>query len=255
MNKIYKYVLADIIRNRMILFYALILLALSLSVFSLEDIASKGVLSMLNLILMIVPLFCIIFSTIYMYQSSEFIELLISHPIERKTIWRGMFLGLISSLGLAFILGAGWVILVFEPNFVGILLVICGLLLTFVFSAIALLSAVLFVDKAKGIGFSLLAWLFYSILFDGFVLFLIFQFSDYPIEKLMIGISMLNPIDLARIMILMQLDVSALMGYTGAIFKDFFGTIEGISISFSMLILWAIIPFLISARKFKSKDL
>jgi Cu-processing system permease protein len=53
MNKIYKYVLSDIIRNRMILFYAIILLALSLSVFSLEDTASKGVLSMLNLILMI----------------------------------------------------------------------------------------------------------------------------------------------------------------------------------------------------------
>ena len=134
MNKIYKYVLSDIIRNRMILFYAIILLALSLSVFSLEDTASKGVLSMLNLILMIVPLFSIIFSTIYMYQGSEFIELLISQPIQRKTLWRGMFMGLISSLGLAFLLGAGWVILLFETNFVGLLLVICGLLLTFIFS-------------------------------------------------------------------------------------------------------------------------
>ena len=166
MNKIYKYVLSDIIRNRMILFYAIILLALSLSVFSLEDTASKGVLSMLNLILMIVPLFSIIFSTIYMYQGSEFIELLISQPIQRKTLWRGMFMGLISSLGLAFLLGAGWIILLFEPNFVGVLLVTCGLLLTFIFSSIALLAAVLFVDKAKGIGFSVLIWLFYSILFD-----------------------------------------------------------------------------------------
>ena len=49
-----------------------------------------------------------------------------------------MFMGLISSLGLAFLLGAGWVILLFEPNFVGLLLVICGLLLTFIFSSIAL---------------------------------------------------------------------------------------------------------------------
>jgi Cu-processing system permease protein len=45
------------------------------------------------------------------------------------------------------------------------------------------------------------------------------------------------------------------MGYTGAIFKDFFGTQEGILISFSMLILWAVIPFILSAKKFKSKDL
>jgi Cu-processing system permease protein len=118
-----------------------------------------------------------------------------------------------------------------------------------------MLAAVLFVDKAKGIGFSVLIWLFYSILFDGLILFLVFQFSDYPIEKGMILVSMLNPIDLARIMILMQLDVSALMGYTGAIFKDFFGTQEGILISFSMLILWAIIPFLVSAKKFRTKDL
>ena len=98
-------------------------------------------------------------------------------------------------------------------------------------------------------------WLFYSILFDGLILFLVFQFSDYPIEKGMIMVSMLNPIDLARIMILMQLDVSALIGYSGAIFKDFLGTQEGILISFFMLTLWAIIPFIRSAKKFMSKDL
>ncbi len=40
----------------------------------------------------------------------------------------------------------------------------------------------------------------------------------------MVGLSALNPIDLSRILILLQLDVSAMMGYTGAVFKDFFGT-------------------------------
>ena len=71
----------------------------------------------------------------------------------------------------------------------------------------------------------------------------------------MIVISMLNPIDLARILILMQMDVSALMGYTGAIFKDFFGTTGGIIISFGTLMLWVIIPFACSLRYFKKKDL
>lgn len=255
MNKIYKHVIADIIRNRIVLFYTLILLLASLSVFSLEDTSSKGLLSMLNIILMIVPLVCLIFSTIYMYNSSEFIELLLSQPLQRKAIWWSLFIGLITALGLAFLIGAGVVILLFEPSFLGLMLVICGLLLTFIFTAIALLAAVLTKDKAKGIGLSIILWLFYAIIFDGIVLFMLFQWADYPIEKFMILISMLNPIDLARILILMQMDVSALMGYTGAIFKDFFGTSGGIFISFITLILWVLIPFMCSLRYFNKKDL
>ena len=71
----------------------------------------------------------------------------------------------------------------------------------------------------------------------------------------MIGITALSPIDLARIQILLHLDVSAMMGYTGAIFKDFFGTSLGLLISFLLLFLWVIIPFYISLLKFKNKDL
>jgi len=45
------------------------------------------------------------------------------------------------------------------------------------------------------------------------------------------------------------------MGYTGAIFKDFFGTSTGLIVSFLLLCLWAIVPFLISLKKFNTKDL
>ena len=72
---------------------------------------------------------------------------------------------------------------------------------------------------------------------------------------MMVGITALSPIDLARIQILLQLDQSAMMGYTGAIFKDFFGTSLGLVISFGLLCLWAIVPFFISLIKFKNKDL
>lgn len=71
----------------------------------------------------------------------------------------------------------------------------------------------------------------------------------------MVGITAFSPIDLARIQILLQLDVSAMMGYTGAIFKDFFGTVTGLVVSFLLLCLWVIVPYFISLRKFKSKDL
>jgi len=228
---------------------------LSWSVFSLEDNSSKGLLTLLNVILLTVPLISVVFSTIYIYNSSEFIELLVSQPIKRGKIWWSLFLGLMLSLLLAFFIGAGIPILIYAPSDVGIMMILVGSFITAVFVAIAFLSSILTRDKAKGIGICILLWLFFALLFDGMILFLLFQFSDYPIEKLMVGITALNPIDLGRILILLHLDVSAMMGYTGAIFKDFFGNQIGIIVSLSILFLWVAVPFGLSLKRFKRMDL
>jgi len=255
MKKIIKYVIIDILRNKIMLAYTLFLLLISLSVFNLEDNSAKGLLSLLNIILIIVPLVSIMFSAIYVYNSAEFLELLVSQPLKRKTIWLSVFTGLATSLALAFFVGAGIPILLYEPSATGFMMLGTGLLLSVIFVAIAMLAAVKTRDKAKGIGVTILLWLYFSLLFDGLVLFLLFQFSDYPMEKFMVGISALNPIDLSRILILLKMDVSALMGYTGAIFKNFFGTTTGVLLSFSILMMWIVIPSWLSLRKFNRKDL
>lgn len=255
MNKIIKYVITDILRNRIVLVYTLFLLAASFSVFGLEDNSSKGLLSLLNIILIVVPLVSIIFSTIYVYNSAEFIELLVSQPLKRKTIWLSLFAGLAASLSIAFFIGAGIPVLIYQANMIGFTMIAVGILLSIIFVAIAMLATVKTRDKAKGIGAAIMLWLYFSLLFDGFVLFLLFQFADYPMEKPMIAVSAFNPIDLSRILILLQLDVSAMMGYTGAVFKDFFGTYTGIIFSFVTLLLWIVLPVWYAARKFNTKDL
>ena len=255
MKKIIKHVVTDILRNRIVLIYTLFLLVTSFSVFSLEDNNSKGLLSLLNIILIVVPLVCIIFSTIYMYNSAEFIELLVSQPLKRKSIWLSLFGGLAVSLSIAFLIGIGIPVVLYQPNTIGFTMITTGILLSLIFVAIAILATVYTRDKAKGIGAAIMLWLYFSLLFDGLVLFLLFQFADYPMEKTMIALSALNPIDLSRILILLQLDVSAMMGYTGAVFKDFFGTPAGIIFSLLILILWIVLPVWCSTRKFNSKDL
>ncbi len=255
MNKVIKYVIIDILRNKIVVAYTIFLFIISFSVFSLEDNTAKGLLSLLNLILFIVPLVSIIFSTIYIYNSSEFIELLLSQPLKRKQIWLSLFSGLSVSMAFAYLIGTGIPLLIFEPSELGIIMVIIGCLLSIIFVAIAMLAAVSTRDKAKGIGVAILLWLYFALIFDGLVLFLLFQFEDYPLEKVMMLISAFNPIDLSRILILMQLDVSALMGYTGAVFKDFFGTGIGFIVALLTLLLWVYIPLLLSLRKFKRKDL
>jgi Cu-processing system permease protein len=255
MNKIFKYVVTDILRNKIVLIYTVFLLVSSLSVFSLEDNNNKGLLSLLNIILIVVPLVSIIFSSIYIYNSAEFIELLVSQPLKRKSIWLSLFSGLAASLSIAFFIGAGIPVLIYQANGVGITMLLIGILLSIIFVAIAMLATVKMRDKAKGIGAAIMLWLYFSLLFDGLVLFLLFQFDDYPMEKPMIAISAFNPIDLSRILILLQLDVSAMMGYTGAVFKDFFGTFTGMVFSISILLLWVALPVWYSTRKFNTKDL
>ncbi|MFN8266651.1 MAG: ABC transporter permease subunit [Chitinophagales bacterium] len=255
MKKIIKFVIIDILRNKIVLLYTLFLLITSLSVFNLEDNSSKGLLSLLNLILFIVPLVSLIFSTIYIYNSSEFIELLVSQPLKRNNIWLSLFFGLAGSMTLAFFIGTGIPILLYEASPTGFMMLGIGSIITIIFVAIAFLTTVYTRDKAKGIGVAILLWLYFALLFDGIVLFILFQFADYPLEKAVVAISMLNPIDLGRILILLRLDISALMGYTGAVFRDFFGTTIGMSVAFITLLLWSIIPIALSVKKFKQKDL
>lgn len=255
MRKIIKYVIIDILRNKIILAYTLFLLLLSLMLFGLEDNTTKGLLGLLNVLLIIVPMVSIVFSTIYIYNSTEFIELLVSQPLKRISIWFSLFTGIAFSLSLAFMIGIGIPVLLFVPNSTGLMMVIIGFLLSVIFVAIAMLASVKTRDKARGIGVAILLWLYFSLLFDGIVLFLLFQFADYPMEKPMMLISGLNPIDLGRIMILLKMDISALMGYTGAVFQQFFGTLWGQLVSFFVLLLWICVPVWLSVRRFNHKDL
>ena len=255
MNKILKYVIVDIVQNKIVLIYTFLLLVISLSLFNLENNAAKGLLSLLNIVLILVPLICITFSTIYIYNSSEFIELLVSQPVKRKTIWLSIFSGLSVSLALAFFVGAGIPILLYHADSTGIMMIATGLFLTVLFVSMAMLAAGSTRDKAKGIGWSVFLWMFFSLIFDALVLFLLFQFQDYPLERVMVFLSFLNPIDLGRVQILLQMDISALMGYTGAVFREFFGAATGITLSFIGLFFWILWPIWLSLRRFKKKDL
>jgi Cu-processing system permease protein len=209
----------------------------------------------MNIVLIIVPLICIIFSTIYVYNSTEFIDLLVSQPLQRKKIWISLYGGMAIALILSFLVGIGIAVLIYAPNATGFILVAVGLMLTLIFVSIALLAVVYTRDKAKGIGIAVLLWLYFSLIFDGLVLFILFQFADYPMEKPMLILSGLNPIDMGRILILLKMDVSALMGYTGAVFQKFFGNLSGMLITLFVLLLWILVPLGISLRRFKKKDL
>jgi Cu-processing system permease protein len=255
MIKIGKYVVYDLVRNRFVVMYTLFLMLVTFSVFSLDSDTGKSTLSLLNLVLLVVPVVSVVFTTIHFYNSYEFIELLLSQPVDRKTIFFAEYLSVASALSVSFLLGAGLPVLILNFSESSLYLVLGGLLLTLVFVALAFAASVSTRDKARGIGIGLLSWFYFALIYDGFVLYIIYAFSDYPIEKLTLALISLNPVDLTRIIILLKLDVAALMGYTGAFYQNFFGTAAGTIYSVGFVLIWTAAPLLYAWRRFAHKDI
>jgi Cu-processing system permease protein len=254
MRKLMKYVFLEVIRTRVILFFTLILLAISFSVLALEDNAAKGMISLLNVELILIPLVSILFSTIYIYNNVEFIELIVGQPLPRKSIWRGLWAGVSSSIALAYMVGLAIPLLLLGEGIGAWVMAVIGLFLVMIFSGIGLALGIRIRDKAKGVGATIFTWLFFSIVFDALILFLSFQLSDYPIEKFMVGAVAFNPIDLARVLVILKLDVGAMLGYTGAVFTNYFGSEYGMIISVLLMFAWCFIPYKLGMRWFVKKD-
>jgi Cu-processing system permease protein len=255
MMKLSRYVLYDILRSKVILGYTLFLFIVSISLFRMEENNGKAMLSLLNIVLIVVPLISMIFSTIHYYNSYEFIELMLAQPMSRTRILLSEYSGVALSLISAFFIGVGIPVLIFSPDSTGLAMIFTGCALSLVFTSIAFWASVKARDKARGIGFALLLWFYFALIYDGLILLILFTFSDYPLEKLTLVLSALNPVDLGRIFIMLKMDVSALMGYTGALYQDFFGSFMGMLFTTGVMFLWAVIPLVGAVRTFKKKDL
>jgi len=238
-----------------ILAYTLFLFIVSFSLFQIEDNQSKAILSLLNIVLIVLPLVSIVFATIHYYNSYEFIELMLSQPLGRTRILLSEYSGVAFSLLTAFLVGVGVPVLIFSPDATGLSVLFTGCCLTLIFTSLAFYASVKAKDKARGIGIVLLLWFYFALIYDGLVLLILFSFSDYPLEKLTLLLTALNPVDLGRIFIMLQMDISALMGYTGALYKDFFGNMTGILFTTGIMALWIVVPLLLAVRSFRKKDI
>jgi len=257
---ILKYQWKDLLRSKWIIGYALIYLLLSDGLIRFGGAGPKALLSIANVILLFVPLVSMIYGALFLYQSREFIELLLAQPLNRKSLYWGLFGSVSVPLAIAFLFGTGLPmvyngILGANSTISIVTILSIGLLLTFLFTSLGFVfSLKFFNDKIKGLGFALVSWLILAVLYDGLVLMIVYLFGNYPLEKPVLVLSVLNPIDLARILVLLKFNISALMGYTGAVFNRFFGSQLGIYISLGCLLLWILIPLLWGLKLLRVKD-
>ncbi len=247
MHKIIKYSFFDLIRSRWAIFYGVFFLLFTGVLLAFSTDLSKVIISLMNVVLVLCPLIATMFGAMYYYNTTEFRELLLAQPIRRRAIFWGQFIGLALSLAVSILVGVGVPFIAYGIfasaeiwNFISLIGI--GIVLSVIFSALAYLIALLNTNHIRGFGIAILTWLFFALIYDGIFLILLSVFREYPLEKASLAGSLFNPIDLGRILILLKLDISALMGFTGAVFHKFFGNLSGILIATCALALWIILP-------------
>ncbi len=251
--------LRNVARSRWILGYGLLLLAATELLLRFGGSGERALLSLLNIVLLLLPLVSVVFGTLYVHNAREFIELLLAQPVGRGSLYAGLFGGLVLPLAGAFLLGVGLPLLLQggnEPSYLShcVLLLVAGLLLTLVFTAFALCVAVRLDDRAWALGAALIVWLLCTLIYDGLILLVTQLFGSYPLEGPLLVMIFLNPVDLARVLLLLSFDISALLGYTGAVYERFFQGGVGAVLAVLMLLVCTAVPLLLGYRWFRRKD-
>ena len=258
--RIARYEVRDVSRGRWLIVYVALLFGLAQTLLALEADVIRSLAGLINLILIVVPLVGLLFGTLYLYGARDFNRMLLAQPVGRRELFNGLYAGVALPLAGATTLGLGIPLIVAalgDPaalaGVVRFLAVTVVLTLTSV--SLAFLTSVVIRDRAAGMGVAVLIWLSMSVLYDGILVALASSMPSAALERPALIFTLLNPIDTARVLLLMQFDAAALMGYTGAVFRNFFGGGTGVVVAFVTLGAWALFPLLLARRIFRHSDL
>lgn len=254
-----KFQARDVVRSRWLAAYVVFFWLVTEGLLRFAGGDAAAILSLSSIVLYVVPLVTIVFGTVYLYNAREFTELLLAQPVNRRALFVGLYsgltaplcLGIVGGIGIPFALrglGSGA-----HPGMLAALLG-SAVALTLIFAGVAFCIALWSGDRLRGLGTAIGVWMLCAIIYDGLVMAAVAAFSDYPLERPMLALTLANPIDLARVALLLQLDVSALMGYTGAVFQHFLGGGFGSLVAAGALLLWIAAPAWLGMRAFSAKD-
>jgi len=242
-------------------------LVLGLSFFGLAQSREVGfqgfsrlTLSLMNLVLFIVPLTGLILGVGSIAGSAETLPLLLAQPVSRGEILAGKYLGLAAAIAVAQALGfgAGGLVVAIQagPDQVEGFVALTGLslILGWLSLATSLAIASLLPDRVKALSAALLLWLLLVVAYDLAVLGLTAILQGVPLQAVLFPALLVNPIDLARVLITMAVGSGALFGPTSAVLVKLLGGPGGVVLGLAVLAIETAVPLAIAAHVFRRRD-
>ncbi|HKQ19185.1 MAG TPA: ABC transporter permease subunit [Candidatus Eisenbacteria bacterium] len=242
-------------------------LVLGLSFFGLAQSREVGfqgfsrlTLSLMNLVLFIVPLTGLVLGVGSIAGSAETLPLLLAQPVSRGEILAGKYIGLSAALAVAQALGfgAGGVVVALQagPDQVAgfVTLVALSLILGWLSLATSLAIASLLPDRVKALSAALILWLLLVVAYDLAVLGATAILQGVPLQSVLFPALLLNPVDLARVLVTMAVGSGALFGPTSAVLVKLLGGPGGVGLGLVVLAIETAVPLAIAARVFRRRD-
>lgn len=252
---IIKYEFLNILRNRWLFFYILIV---ALTIFTFQKISGnyqKTIFSLSSISVILVPLITSLFTTIYWYYSERFTQLMLTQPIPRHILFCTRILALTISLSSCFGFGVLFgTALIGEISFNVFTVITINTFLTFIFVALSLLISIKINDRMRGVGLVFGIWLYFTLVHDGFILLFLAALHNYPVDLHGGLLGALSPIGLSRVVLLMHNEGALLLGHTGALVREILTSWKGYFIAFVIFCTWTFCSFYFGYQIFKRKD-
>jgi Cu-processing system permease protein len=221
---------------------------------------SRVTLSLLNLVLFMVPLTGLVLGVGSVSGSAETLPLLLAQPVGRGEVLAGKYFGLMAALGAAQALGfgAGGLIVAMQAGPEQILgfAVLTGvsLLLGSLALAAALALASILADRVKALAAAVFLWLLLVVAYDLAVLGATAMLRGVPLQSVLFPALLLNPVDLARVLVTLAVGSGALFGPTSAVLVKLLGGGGGALLGVGVLLVETAVPLVVAARVFGRRD-
>lgn len=262
--------LVDAMRSRLIWIFAGIfaLLAMGLSYFGLVGAGyaeitgfARTTASLLNLVLILLPLIALFLGTSSLTSERGALELLLSQPVTRTEVMLGKFLGLGATLIASTLVGFGaagmLIALRAGSSDFGRYLALLGLscALEIAFLSLAMLIAVLTQSRIRALGTAVAVWFASVLLYDLLIVGGAVLIGAKQLSATLVLFLLLNPVDLVRVLGILALDSVTAFGATGASLMRMFGSTGAPLVLLLALVGWMIMPLLGALRLFRKADL
>jgi len=259
-------------RSRWTQIFAAVFAALALAVAASGYVLSGGhgvqdfartAASLVQLVLLLVPLTSLLIGVLSLAPERGAAELLFSQPVSRRTILLGKLLGLFEALVGAQALGFGAAGLVIfsksgSEGIAGFLMLFAAsAALTAIFLGLAALLAAAAIGRrrTRALALALVVWFVAVVLFDVAALGLASLLPSGPASRVLIVAVIVNPVDAVRTATLLGIEGAAAFGAASLAFLRFTkgpwgaGALLGLSLLF-----WIAVPALAAVERLRRTD-
>jgi Cu-processing system permease protein len=259
------------IRSRWLQMFAVAFAALALLVsgagyvlsggYGLQDFGRTAA-SLVQLVLLIVPLTALSFGAMAMATDRGAAEVVFAQPVARVQVLGGRYLGLFVALAAAQALGFGLAGIVLHnqagPDGIGAFLVVVAM--SFGITAVFLSLATMLAQgqmgrRARVLARALILWFVAVLLYDVAVLGIASLLRSGTASRMLIVAALANPVDAMRTLALMAIEGSSAFGAASlALWRFTGGPIPAILLASASLVVWAVAPLVVAARRLARVD-